>query len=202
MMLDKNIKSLDKIYPGIEVLIKEKKEELIKKDKIENAVIKAIVDRIMDDELMEELSYRLYDLQQQESFTLNALQEQLAETEMAIDNMLDAIQKGIILDSTKKRLADLEERQKALQIEITQEQIKRPALTREQILFGLTKFRKLDLTTQEGKQRLIDGFVNRIYLFDDYAIITCNYKEGEEKITFEDVENSELGEFIKEQSSR
>ena len=91
-------------------------KKTVKKDKIESAVIKAIVDRIMDDELMEELSYRLYDLQQQESFTLNALQEQLAETQMAIDNMLDAIQKGIILDSTKKRLADLEERQKALQI--------------------------------------------------------------------------------------
>lgn len=177
-------------------------KKTVQKDKIENAVIKAIIDKIMDDELMEQLSYRLYDLQQRESSILNALQTQLAETERAIDNMLDAIQKGIILDSTKKRLADLEERQKALQIEITQEQIKRPALTREQILFGLTKFRKSDLTTQEGKQRLIDGFVNRIYLFDDYAIITCNYKEGEEKITFEDVENSELGEFIKEQKNK
>ncbi|MGN0808126.1 MAG: recombinase family protein, partial [Candidatus Coproplasma sp.] len=177
-------------------------KKTVQKDKIENTVIKAIVDKIMDDKLMEELSFRLYDLQQQESITLNALQEQLAETEIAIDNMLDAIQKGIILDSTKKRLADLEERQKALQIEITQEQIKRPTLTREQILFGLTKFRKLDLSTQEGKQRLIDGFVNRIYLFDDYAIITCNYKDGEEKITFEDIENSELGEFIKEQKNK
>lgn len=177
-------------------------KKTVQKDKIENAVIKAIIDKIMDDALMEQLSYRLYDLQQRESSILNALQTQLAETERAIDNMLDAIQKGIILDSTKKRLADLEERQKALQIEITQEQIKRPALTREQILFGLTKFRKLDLTTQEGKQRLIDGFVNRIYLFDDYAIITCNYKEGEEKITFENVENSELGEFIKEQKNK
>ena len=156
----------------------------------------------MDDELMEQLSYRLYDLQQRESSILNALQTQLAETERAIDNMLDAIQKGIILDSTKKRLADLEERQKELQIEITQEQIKRPALTREQILFGLTKFRKLNLSTREGKQRLIDGFVNRIYLFDDHAIITCNYKDGEEKITFEDIENSELGEFIKEQKNK
>ena len=104
---------------------------------------------------------------------------------------------GIITSYTKKRLADLEERQKELQIEITQEQIKRPALTREQILFGLTKFRKLNLSTREGKQRLIDGFVNRIYLFDDYAIITCNYKDGEEKITFEDMENSDLGVYIK-----
>ena len=64
----------------------------------------------------------------------------------------------------------------------------------------MTKFRKLDLSTQKGKQTLIDGFVNAIYLFDDYAIITCNYKDGEERITFEDIENSELGEFINEQN--
>lgn len=122
--------------------------------------------------------------------------------ESGIENMLNAIQQGIVLDSTKKRLSDLENRKKELEIEIAQEQIKHPVLTREQILFGLTKFRKLDLSTQKGKQMLIDGFVNTIYLFDDYAIITCNYKDGEERITFEDIESSELGEFIKNKSEQ
>lgn len=172
-------------------------KKTVNKDKIENAVVKAIIEKIMDDDLMEQLSYRLYDLQMQSSTILPALQQQLTDVENGINNMLDAIQKGIVLDSTKKRLSDLETRKKELEIEIAQEQIKRPVLTREQIYFGLTKFRKLDLSTQKGKQMLIDGFVNAIYLFDDYAIITCNYKDGEERITFEDIENSELGEYIK-----
>lgn len=122
--------------------------------------------------------------------------------ESGIDNMLNAIQQGLVLDSTKKRLSDLENRKKELEIEIAQEQIKSPILTRKQIHFGLTKFRKLDLSTQKGKQTLIDGFVNAIYLFDDYAIVTCNYKDGEERITFEDIENSELGAFIEEQKNK
>lgn len=177
-------------------------KKTVNKDFIENAVIKAVVDKIMDDNLMEQLSYKLYDYQMQSSSILPALQEKLTEVEGAIDNILDAIQKGIVLDSTKKRLIDLETRQKELQVEIAQEQIKRPVLTREQMHFGLTKFRKLDLSTQKGKQTLIDAFVNTIFLFDDYAIITCNYKDGEEKITFEHIENSELGEFIKEQKNK
>ena len=177
-------------------------KKAINKDLIENAVIKAVVAKIMDDDLMEQLSYKLYDLQMQSSTILPALQQQLADVESGIDNMLNAIQQGIVLDSTKKRLSDLENRKKELEIEIAQEQIKRPILTREQIHFGLTKFRKLDLSTQKGKQTLIDGFVNAIYLFDDYAIITCNYKDGEEKITFEDIESSELGEFIKNKSEQ
>ena len=172
-------------------------KKAIGKEKIENAVIKAVMDKIMDDKLMEQLSYKLYDLQMQGSSILPALQAQLSDVESCIDNMLNAIQQGIVLESTKKRLSDLENRKKELEIEFAQEQIKHPLLTREQIEFGLTRFRKLDLSTQKGRRALIDGFVNTIYLFDDYAIITCNYKEGEEKITFEDIEDSELGDYIK-----
>lgn len=177
-------------------------KKAVNKEKIENAVIKAVAEKIMDDELMEQLSDKLYELQMQSSTILPALKQQLADAENGIENMLNAIQQGVVFESTKKRLSDLENRKKELELEITQEQIKRPTLTREQILFGLTKFRKLDLSTQKGKQILIDSFVNAIYLFDDYAIITCNYKDGEEKITFEDIENSELGAFIEEQKNK
>ncbi len=177
-------------------------KKTIAKDKIENTVAKAVMEKVMDDNLMEELSHRLYDLQKQESGILKALQIQLAEVEQGIENVLNAIQSGIVLDSTKKRLADLEERQKELTIEITQEQIKRPALTKEQILFGIHKFRKCDISTKEGKQRLIDCFVNSVYLFDDYALITCNSKDGTTKITFDDIENSGFGDFVKKQKNK
>ena len=172
-------------------------KKAIAKEKIESAVINAVMKKIMDDTLMEQLSYKLYDLQMQSNSILPALREQLSDVEKGIDNMLDAIQQGIVLESTKKRLSDLENRKKQLEIDIAQEEIKNPLLTREQIEFGLTRFRKLDLSTQRGKQTLIDSFVNAIFLFDDYAIVTCNYKDGEEKITFEDIENSELGDYIK-----
>ena len=69
-------------------------------------------------------------------------------------------------------------------------------------MFGLTKFRKLDLNTKIGKQTLIDGFVNKIYLYDDYALITCNYKDGQEKITFEDIEESGVSKSLKEQKNK
>ena len=177
-------------------------KKTIAKDKLEDAVVKAIMDKVMNDKVMEELSYRLYELQNQESGIVKALQTQLAEVEQGIENMLNAIQSGIVLDSTKKRLAELEERQRTLSIEITREQIKRPALTKEQILFGIHKFRKCDITTQEGKKRLIDSFVNSIYLFDDYALVTCNFKEGTTKITFDDIENSGFGDFVKRQKNK
>ena len=59
-------------------------------------------------------------------------------------------------------------------------------------MFGITKFRTLDLSTQKGRQTLIDSFVNAIYLYDDYALITCNYKDGSIRISFEEIEGSDL----------
>ena len=88
---------------------------------------------------------------------------------------------------------------------LIQEQIKSPILTKEQICFGLTRFRKIDLTTRQGKQALIDSFVNSIYLYDDYAIITCNHKDGTEKISFDEISDSDLlsnGVPIERQASK
>ena len=79
---------------------------------------------------------------------------------------------------------------------------KRRALTKEQILFVIHKFRKCDITTKEGKKRLIDSFVNSIYLFDDYALVTCNFKERTTKIMFDDIENSGFGDFVKRQKNK
>lgn len=43
---------------------------------------------------------------------------------------------------------------------------------------------------QFHRQRLIDMFINRIYLYDDKLVITFNHKEGAETITLDDVETA------------
>lgn len=167
-------------------------KKTVGKDFIEDLVVSAVADKIMDDELMEHLADSLYALQLTEDTKIPQLKAQLAEIENGIENMLNAIQQGIILDSTKKRLADLEEKKKTVEVQLIQEQIKKPILTKEQILFGITKFRTLDLSTKQGRQTLIDSFVNAIYLYDDYALITCNYKDGTIRISLEEIESSDL----------
>ena len=69
----------------------------------------------------------------------------------------------------------------------------RPNLTKEQILFWIHKFRKLNPKKLEHRRRLINSFLNSVYLFDDKIIIDCNYTDGTETITFEEIENSALG---------
>jgi len=48
----------------------------------------------------------------------------------------------------------------------------------------LLRFRKLDMRLKDQRQVLVDTFINAIYLYDDKALITFNYKEGTQTVTF------------------
>lgn len=53
-------------------------------------------------------------------------------------------------------------------------------------------FRALDVTNPAHRQRLVDSFVNAIYLYDDKIVLMFNYKEGSKTINFSDIECSSL----------
>ena len=163
-------------------------KKAVRKEWIEDLVVKKAMEILHDEKLVDYLTDRIYILQGEENPRIPRLKEQLDETEKRISNVMDAIEQGIITDSTKDRLAQLESKKKELEITILQEKIKKPFLTKEQIRFGIEKFRKLDITTQDGKRRLIDGFVNSIYLFDDKVTLTFNFKDGTQTVYLSDVE--------------
>lgn len=170
-------------------------KKAVKKDWIENLVVRQTLLMLADSALMERLIDRLLELQGEESFDLRLLQKQLAEVEKGIENMLNAIQAGIITASTKERLATLESQKAQLEESILREKIKRPVLNREQIEFFLCKFRNTDTTDEEERQRLIDCFVNAVFVYDDRIVLTFNYKDGTKTISLDDVKSSDLGGF-------
>ena len=120
------------------------------------------------------------------------LKKQLAEVEKGIDNMLNAIQAGIVTAATKERLMALEAQKNELDERILQEQINHPILTREQITFFLYQFRKIDTHDEDERQRLIDSFVNAVFVFDDKIVMTFNYKCGARVVKLTDLNSSDL----------
>lgn len=148
---------------------------------------------IFDDDLMDKLADALLEHLNQENTALPILEKQFAEVQKNIDNMLNAIQQGIFTPSTKERLEALEREKSELSVQIIKEEMSKPKLTKEQILFWIYKFRKLNPKRLDHRRRLVNSFVNSIYLYDDKIIIDCNYKEGTETITLEEIESSALG---------
>ncbi len=168
------------------------KHKSVRKIPIENAVVDAVMVKIMDDGFVSYIADTVMDIQSRESSVLPALRKQLEETEHGITNMLNAIQMGIINASTKERLDELEERKKGLELDIIREEMRRPVLSREDVVFWICRFRKLDVSKLEERRRLVDSFVNAVTVFDDYILISFNYKEGEARVSFEDIESSDL----------
>ncbi len=168
------------------------KHKSIRKAPIENAVVRAVMARVMDDNFVEYIADTVMDIQNRESSVLPALRKQLEETERGITNMLNAIQMGIINASTKQRLDELEDRKKDIEMQIIQEEMKHPMLSREDVVYWICRFRTLDVSKLEERRRLIDSFVNSVTIFDDHILITFNYKEGSERVTFDDIKRSDL----------
>ena len=102
--------------------------------------------------------------------------------------MLNAIQQGILTRSTKERLDALEAARDDLEAKIACEKLAKPRLTEEQLMFFLQRFRKLDVTQPSHRKMLIDTFVNAIFLYDDKMVLTFNFREGTETITFADLQ--------------
>lgn len=147
---------------------------------------------IFDDTTLGAIANMVLDVQARENTSLPVLKAQLAQTEQGIQNMLNAIQQGIFTASTKQRLEELEATKERLTVSILQEELQKPHLSREQILFFLQCFRAIDTTKQEQRQRLIDSFVNAVYVYDDKIILTFNYQDGTETITLDNINGSDL----------
>ena len=168
-------------------------KKAVRKDWIENLVVERTMRIIFDDMTLEAIADMVLDVQARENTSLPILKEQLAQTEQGIQNLLNAIQQGIFTPSTKQRLEELEETKERLTVSILQEELQKPRLTKEQVLFFLHRFRAIDTTKQEQRQRLIDSFVNAVYVYDDKIILTFNYQDGTETITLDDINGSDLG---------
>lgn len=117
-------------------------------------------------------------------------EQQLRDVERGIENVLNAIQQGILTKSTKARLEELEEAKADLEVRIANEKLAKPKISEEQFLHFLHKVQILDTSKPAHRQRLIDTFINRIYLCDDKLVITYNHKDGAETIALDSVETS------------
>lgn len=172
-------------------------KESVKKEWIENLVIEQIKSVLFNDEMIDKLADMALKRQGKENNMIPLLKKQYAEVEKGINNFLNAIQQGIITDSTKDRLEELEHRKKELLAQIAREELlKPPTYTKEQFLFWFDRMRKYDTKKLEHRRRLIDSFVNAIYLYDDRITLVFNFKEGTKTITFTELEKSGLGSDI------
>ena len=170
------------------------KKKTVRKEWLEDLVIAETMKLIQDDAVIDAIVAEVMELQEQENTTLPLLEKQMREVENGIENMLNAIQAGVLTNSTKSRLEKLEAQQKELEVRIAEEKIARPRLSENQVRFWLTRFRKLDPNVKSHRETLINTFVNAVYLYDEKVLIAFNYKDGTKTISFNEIAAKDASE--------
>lgn len=107
-----------------------------------------------------------------------------------IENMLNAIRMGILTNSTKDCLEQLETQRDELKTAILQAQLERPKYTKEQIVSWISRFKHGNPDDPEYRRRIVDTFVNAVYVYDDRLVFTYNFKDGTEMITKKEIEEA------------
>lgn len=91
------------------------------------------------------------------------INRRIAEIEKKLNNLLKAIEAGVLTETTMSRMQELEEKKKSLQRSLMKEKLKAPKISRSQLEFFFEKLRGEDPHARKFQKCLIDTFVNRIY---------------------------------------
>lgn len=162
----------------------------VKKEWIEDIVIKYTREMMINDNVIEDIANIVLKNINTENPALQLLNQRLRETETALNNLLKAIEQGIITPTTKQRMLELEKTRDEIKLKLIKEEMKKPTITKEGLVLWLRHIQSMNLETKEHKQRLIDIFVNAVYLYDDKLVITFNYKEASKTVTLKEVNGS------------
>lgn len=74
-------------------------------------------------------------------------------------------------------------------------ELQKPKLTREQMAAWFEQFRHGDSANREFQKRLIDTFVNAVYVFNDKLVLTYNYQHGTQTISLDEIESALSSDF-------
>ena len=85
----------------------------------------------------------------------------------SINNIIKAIEQGIITASTKDRLQELENEKIDIAAALEKAKIKAPQLGKEQVVYFLKKLRCGSIDDIKYRRNIISTFINAVYVFDD-----------------------------------
>lgn len=161
------------------------------KDFLEKKIVKAIQESILTDKLISDIAQQVtakFNAYIGQNELLEEFRRKQNENDRSINNLLSAMEQGIITNSTKTRLEQLEKRKEEIEHNIAvQISIKREPISIFEITRYLHTFKNLDCNIESNKKRLLHLFVRKAILYDDKCHIYFNFTDrAEALLTLED----------------
>lgn len=149
----------------------------VRRDVIELAVARAIREYALQDEIISWIADCTveHNRKQEELSHVAILEDELAGIRAAIKNVMAAIEQGIITETTRGRLLELEGDQARLTGQIAAARADIITINREDVVAGLEAFRNGDVENKKYQAKLFDTFLVAVYLYDDELKIVFSF---------------------------
>ena len=137
---------------------------------------------MLTDETISDLADEILRIQEEESDDpAEPFRKQLEANRRKQNNLIAAIEEGTGSSGLARRLVELEGEEKDLQARVLREELKKPLLKRETIEGWLKSFRGGDVTDPDFVARLLETFVAKVEVQNDFAVIYYNISEKKER---------------------
>lgn len=154
----------------------------VRTDYIEALIVKKTVEHLMQPELLKDIAHRIWLLQSENDTREDDIayfKKKLQENRRATDNIVKAVEKGLATETLLERLQTLESEKTAIEGELAYYKATDLGLSEEQLYFFLESFLKPEDDYEEYKRRIINCFVNKVFLYDNRLTIYYNIKNAE-----------------------
>ena len=145
------------------------KKTRVLKDQLEKALIRAVNEQILTDEMIEtfvEQYTKNREAFAEENSSLIAYQSEQKEVTRKIRNVNKAIADGIWTASVQETLLSLENRREELEILIAEEERRNVPIPPEMLREYFQRLRTASKSESETQRTLLDIFLRRVYVFD------------------------------------
>lgn len=153
---------------------------------LEDMVIQTTSEMLKSVSAIHKLAESIYNVHKAETAdntALKLLERKQKEALKAQNNIVKAIEQGIIAEVTKTRLTELEKQLTSLEFEIAKEKARSYTyLTVEQIEMFLGKFVFENTNDIKVRKLIVNAFVREVILYDDEIVITYNFTDNPEHL--------------------
>ena len=169
----------------------------VQKQFIEDTVINATAQMLSSVNNIKKIAQSIYNVHKRETAdntALKLIEKKRAEAVKAQNNIVKAIEQGIITETTKSRLTELENLISQYDVEILKEKARSYTyLTADDIEMYLSKFVFDNTDDIKVRKLIVNAFIREVILYDDEIVITYNFTDNPEhlKLTKEHVIKTE-----------
>lgn len=154
----------------------------VKKDDLEKFVAGALKLVAMDDDALNMMVDLSIEAQQNKKTSSEAtlLRAELQQTESAINNIMKAIEQGIITPDMKDRMTELSDRKERLkgQITVLEHNDKLETLTRGEIIAAFQLLRENQIENKDFQDTLFDIFLNSVHVGKEKITIVMKFRKN------------------------